>query len=405
MYEHRILAIPDTSLHLINIQTSSAVRTTAVVVALTVCTIFLRRAVQAEYIGAQDEGILLVYPDLILRGYRPYVDFAALYSPGGFYFIAGVFKAFGSSVVVESGVALLYWCLIIIALFLIGLRVTRATGILAVITALAFIRLSGCASSLCGVFLHAICTIIASSATTPNTLFVKGAATLAGVLAGMAVWVKQDLGIVAVLGTFGSFALGSPRRQRAGQTLRFLLGLSIPVFCFIIFTLLIGPASVIDSLVLDPLHSAPGRAVPIRLSLDLVVVVVCIIVQLYGTVIVRSPSVPENLIRLSRGIATTTVFLALSLLHRFSVGDISWVGAIVVSLTLVSAGITSAHLRTKRRRVTVVMTSCFFVELTPVLIRHITQPPVYVPISWMTFLGRSAPWFPNDNSLGACSLR
>ena len=33
-------------------------------------------------ISAQDEGILLAYPDLILKGATPYRDFAALYTPG-----------------------------------------------------------------------------------------------------------------------------------------------------------------------------------------------------------------------------------------------------------------------------------------------------------------------------------
>lgn len=389
---------PQSMTHLVR----SAFCTVAIAVALGLCTIIVRPAIQLDIIAPQDEGILLVYPDLILRGYRPYSDFAALYSPGGFYFLAGMFKVFGSSVIVERCAGLLYWYLVMVALFLLGSRVGRVTGTLAVITALAYSSLyqsPGAHPHFAAFACMLFALFCASSDTTSNTSFAKAVPLLAGVLAGTTFWIKQDLGVVAVLGTLASFAFGSPNPRKYFQLLTFLLGLSIPACGLVIFALLVGPASVIDSLVLDPLRSAPGRVLPLTPSLDLIVVIVCVTVQLYGAAIARNPTVPEYLVRLSRGIATATVFFALSLLHRFGVGDISWVGSIMVSLTVISVRITLTHLRFGQQRAAVVVASCLLIGLLPVFVRHFTDPPEHPPISSVLSRGRTVPWVPNDIGL------
>src|SRR5437667_6829101 len=47
-----------------------------------------------------DEGIVLQGAHRILNGQLPYRDFFTFYTPGSFYFTAGLFKVFGDSILV-----------------------------------------------------------------------------------------------------------------------------------------------------------------------------------------------------------------------------------------------------------------------------------------------------------------
>src|SRR3954469_22487506 len=55
-------------------------------------------ALRAEPVRVFDEGVLLVYPEQILRGAVPNRDFFNLYPPGNFWVIAGAYKLLGVSV-------------------------------------------------------------------------------------------------------------------------------------------------------------------------------------------------------------------------------------------------------------------------------------------------------------------
>jgi len=48
-----------------------------------------------------DEGLIVFGAQRVLEGDIPYRDFWTLYAPGQFYAVAGLFKLFGSSVLVE----------------------------------------------------------------------------------------------------------------------------------------------------------------------------------------------------------------------------------------------------------------------------------------------------------------
>lgn len=64
-----------------------------------------------------DEGLLLVYPELILKGQMPYRDFETIYGPGNPYALAGVYAVFGPGIFVERAVGLTYRILILAAVF------------------------------------------------------------------------------------------------------------------------------------------------------------------------------------------------------------------------------------------------------------------------------------------------
>src|SRR3954470_19892832 len=64
-----------------------------------------------------DEGFLLVYPELILKGQLPYRDFETFYGPGNPYMLSAVYAVFGPNIFVERSVGLIYRLVIFGAIF------------------------------------------------------------------------------------------------------------------------------------------------------------------------------------------------------------------------------------------------------------------------------------------------
>src|SRR5205814_4548806 len=66
-----------------------------------------------------DDGALLLYPELILKGWLPYRDFETFYGPANAYLLAGVYALFQPGIFVERTVGLLYHLAILAAIFCI----------------------------------------------------------------------------------------------------------------------------------------------------------------------------------------------------------------------------------------------------------------------------------------------
>ena len=64
-----------------------------------------------------DEGFLLVYPELILKGQLPYRDFESFYGPGNPYALSAAYAVLGPNIFVERAVGLIYRLLIVAAVF------------------------------------------------------------------------------------------------------------------------------------------------------------------------------------------------------------------------------------------------------------------------------------------------
>ena len=64
-----------------------------------------------------DEGMVLVYPELVQHGAVPYRDFENVYGPANWYFLSGVYALFGTNVYVERTVGLLYRVVCLISIF------------------------------------------------------------------------------------------------------------------------------------------------------------------------------------------------------------------------------------------------------------------------------------------------
>ena len=69
-----------------------------------------------------DEGMLLTYPELILKGKLPYRDFETFYGPLNLWVLAGAYTVGGVGVFVERTVGLGYHLMVLLGLFLLGRR-------------------------------------------------------------------------------------------------------------------------------------------------------------------------------------------------------------------------------------------------------------------------------------------
>lgn len=359
----------------------TAIRRTTESVALGAIAVFAIlgiRHLSDGFFSAQDEGVLIVYPDLILRGYLPYKDFAAFYSPAGFYLLAGVFLIFEESVFIERSVGALYWFLIVLAVFFIGSRVNRSTAVLSAATALAYLSLWSALAADVHLGAH-VCMLfslaLACKDCNGNELLAKRLVTLAGVVAGTALWFKQDLGAVAIVATLVAIDPLHFRRLRT-----FLAGVAIPVFALIVFAIVIGPIDVFDGLVLDPLRSSPGRFMPLQLSWDLGVIAGCIALQCVIAIRLPGTRVPYHLIWMARGAAALSLGYFISMLHRTGPGSIGMYGFLVVSLTVVSLSIIFLRMGVAPRERATAILIFFLLGLLPIGIMHFMRTKV--PEEW-----------------------
>src|SRR5438309_9889889 len=93
-------------------------------IAIALCGIFALGIWPAFHSPAipMDEGMVLVYPEMILKGELPYRDFESITGPGNPMIMAGAYAAFGTSLFVERAVGLAYRLLIVFAIFAIAQR-------------------------------------------------------------------------------------------------------------------------------------------------------------------------------------------------------------------------------------------------------------------------------------------
>jgi hypothetical protein len=90
-----------------------------------VCLVVILFGLASQYDRAgdpMDEGMLLVYPELIQHGAIPYRDFEQVYTPANWYFLAGVYTLFGTHMDVERTVGLAYRLACVGAIFALTRR-------------------------------------------------------------------------------------------------------------------------------------------------------------------------------------------------------------------------------------------------------------------------------------------
>jgi hypothetical protein len=296
-----------------------------------------------QVVTPQDEGILLVYPDLILRGYVPYRDFAAIYPPGNFYLLAGAFQLIGTNVIVERLIGVGYQFSMAAAVYFLGARFSWLTGFLGAAVLLAVLHFFPAAGaySMFGALSATLWALFCAyqSSANEDTAQHRQWTVLAGFLACLVYWFRQDIGVVGTLAVCVTLRLRNVR-----QLTMFSLGFAWPSVAMIVFILLAGPVNVFDSLVLDVLRMIPGRTFPIELSLGFVALMACIAFNVVLALLLRPPKVSEHRVWLVRGIAALSVGLLPPILQQVGVWHFTYVGCAIAGLTVVSLHIALIHI-------------------------------------------------------------
>ena len=153
----------------------------------------------------------------MLDGAIPHRDFLTFYGPGNLWIVAGAFASFGESVGTERAVGVAYRLVIVLSLFLIGLRLAGvAAGALSGVVAAVFMgreivwayaTYGALAFGLLGLALMAWATTARNERR--QTLWLL----LAGLAGGVAVLIRFDFALAVVLGALPLLTL-VPTRAR-----------------------------------------------------------------------------------------------------------------------------------------------------------------------------------------------
>lgn len=202
-----------------------------------------------------DEGSLLVYPELILKGNLPYRDFETFYGPANIYVLAGVYVVFGPSILAERATGLVYRLLILGAVFCIARRWGSALAAGATLIAgavfldvgvVAYAWMGGIACALWSIF------IISKTDSCVRSFF-------GGMLVATALLFRPDLGPGVILSSLPLFLLMHRRAQ--GRYIAGIVVALLPLACLVVF---VGMRPVLDNFFVYPVfHTSAGRRLPL----------------------------------------------------------------------------------------------------------------------------------------------
>lgn len=203
-----------------------------------------------------DEGMLLVYPELLLHGKIPYRDFETFYGPANPAFLAAAFALGGADIFVERSVGLLYRCAILLALFAIGRRWGAAAGGSCLLVGGLLLLPTGLIAF---AWLGALALVLWSLWLIRET---GGSVRCfwGGLCAGLALAFRVDLGPAVIIS-----ALPLLYPMNWGARGKYLAGGAAGLLPLAIVTLMAGIQPVLENLFLMPvIYSAAGRHYPLQ---------------------------------------------------------------------------------------------------------------------------------------------
>ncbi len=206
-----------------------------------------------------DEGILVSYPDLVLKGAVPGRDFETFYGPGGPYLTAGAFAVLGHHLWVERSVGLLARLVIVLSIFVIALPWgRRLSAAAAIVAGLVMFPLGLAAYALLwglAWVLLSLALVVAGSTFVLGPRRRSAAYVLAGAAAGVALLFRPDLLPAALLPVV-------PLIREARRAKQYAAGLVVAVIPLVIYLGVVG-TSRLHLVVRDLLASRAGRRLPI----------------------------------------------------------------------------------------------------------------------------------------------
>ncbi|GIU87523.1 MAG: hypothetical protein KatS3mg009_2038 [Acidimicrobiia bacterium] len=209
-----------------------------------------------------EEGFMLVFPELVLEGKVPNVDFLHLYGPGSLWALAAVYKVFGVSLLTERLFGLAQQMAVVFGIFLLarpwGRRLAVSCALVSALcivpfglTALAWVGAVGLAL----VGLAAVC----AGRSVPDGRAARRRVLLGGVALGAALTFRLDLVVAVGLATVASLPGLAPRERN-----RLLGGIALGVSPYLVHVAMAGPRNVVEGMVLDPVFRLRGgRSLPV----------------------------------------------------------------------------------------------------------------------------------------------
>jgi len=212
-----------------------------------------------------EEGFMLAFPELVLKGFVPHKDFLHLYGPGGLWLLAAVYKVAGVTIEAERAVGYLQQVAVAFGVFALlrpwGRWAAAAGGVVAaviVIPPIGLVALAWVAAVALGLW-SLVATLAGVDRDDPRL------AALGGLLAGLALLWRPDL--ILAVGLSAVLAVPMLRRRRAKQW--WLGGAAVGVAPYFVLLAWAGVGNVIEGLFLDPVFELrAGRRLPIPPSFD-----------------------------------------------------------------------------------------------------------------------------------------
>ena len=333
-----------------------------------------------------DEGMLLIYPELVSHGQIPYRDFETFYGPANPYFLAGAFQLFGTHIFTERGVGLLYRVVVMVAIFGIARRWGTVVGTGAMLIAGALLI---CTDLIASAWIAGVgCLLV--SLWVISSRHLRARFFLAGALGGLALLFRPDLGPAFLLSAL-PFLWYAVWRERT----HYFVGLAVSLLPLAIVTLLAGIGNVWDNLFFYPvILSNPGRRLPLFSAAPFVLRLL-VLHLIAGLVIVasavlelrRNHGAVRGLLLFSMGIVALS--LTPQAMQRLDVGHFLY--AAIASLSLLPVALASLLLEKKTTAYKNLMASA--VVLGPIVLIGITAPEVTTRVHNGYTLGLSGSTF------------
>ncbi|MCY7298234.1 MAG: glycosyltransferase family 39 protein [Ilumatobacteraceae bacterium] len=209
--------------------------------------------------SSMEEGFMLAFPQRILEGDIPNVDFLHLYGPFSLHVLAGWYWLFGDTLESQRVFGLLQHVGIIFAMYAIGRAWGRRTAVLSAVTALLLVLTPIGLSALAwegGVALGLWSIVFGIRALHTSGRSRQLALIAAGLLVGFALGYRPDL--VLALGLAHCWLLW---RGRTGRTWKpALAGMAIGLVPFMVHLIVAGVRPSVRGMFLQPVFDLlPGR--------------------------------------------------------------------------------------------------------------------------------------------------
>ena len=211
--------------------------------------------------GTMEEGFMLSFPERILKGAVPNVDFLHLYGPGALDVLAGWYTIFGVTLNAERAFGLLQHVAIIAGLYVVARAwgrgaacVTAGLSVFLIMTPIGLTAMAWNGGVALGLW-SVIFAIRARHVPTPRAQ--RRMLLIAGLLAGLALTYRPDLALTLII-THGWLLW---RRRREWRP--FGIGGFVGLLPLLIHVARIGPGLAIRTMLVDPVVKLrPGRELP-----------------------------------------------------------------------------------------------------------------------------------------------